>query len=155
ADVIVVGAGAIGVSIAYFLAKKGASVLVVEQEESAGAACSYGNAGLVCPSHCIPLVRAGTGWQLPRWLRRGGPIYVRPRMSLKLSAFGFASLRSSRRPRLLRSLRALRDLCRTSRDLFEELTASGLALGYRRGGLMNVAWTEAGLRTLEADARLL
>ena len=154
-DVIVIGAGAIGVSIAYFLAKGGASVLVVEREDSAGSACSYGNAGLVCPSHCIPLVRAGTWRQLPRWLRSGSPIHVRPRMSRDLVVFGLAAVRSSRTARLHRGLRTLRDLSRASRDLFEELTASGLNLGYRRSGLMNVAWTENGLRTLEADARLL
>jgi D-amino-acid dehydrogenase len=154
-DVVVVGAGAIGVSIAYFLAKRGASVLVLEQADSAGSACSYGNAGLVCPSHCIPLVRAGTWRQLPRWLRRGGPIHVRPRMSRDLAAFGLAAIRSSRRAHLMRGLRALRDLSRMSRDLFEELTANGLQLGYRRDGLMNVSWTEDGFRAIEADARLL
>lgn len=154
-DVIVIGAGAIGVSIAYFLAQRGASVLVVEQADTAGSACSYGNAGLVCPSHCIPLMRAETWRQLPRWLRRGSPIHVRPRMSRDLVAFGLAAVRSSRRGHLVRGMRALRDLSRMSRDLFDELTASGLVLGYRRGGLMNVAWTEHGLRTLVADARLL
>src|SRR5205807_2064573 len=58
-DVLVAGGGAIGVAAAYELARRGADVVVVEAREAAGSECSYGNAGLVSPSHCIPLAAPG------------------------------------------------------------------------------------------------
>jgi D-amino-acid dehydrogenase len=54
-DVLVVGAGAIGMSCAYELAREGLRVVVLEREEAAGLGCSYGSAGLVCPTHPTPL----------------------------------------------------------------------------------------------------
>ena len=54
-DVVIVGGGAIGVASAYYLARRGAHVVVLEAGSAVGAEASYGNAGLVSPSHCIPL----------------------------------------------------------------------------------------------------
>ena len=49
-DVIVIGAGVIGVCSAYFLAEEGMNVLLIDQEGIAEGS-SYGNAGLIVPSH--------------------------------------------------------------------------------------------------------
>jgi D-amino-acid dehydrogenase len=154
-DVVVVGGGAIGISVAYFLTRRGADVVVVERSNGVGAACSYGNAGLVSPSHCIPLARRGILRNIPTWLRPGGPVYIKPRPSLELARFGVSMLRAAKHANVLRGLRTLRDHCRASRDLFDELTRDGLELGYRRDGLMNVCWTERGLRLLVEDCELL
>jgi D-amino-acid dehydrogenase len=56
---------------------------------------------------------------------------------------------------MMAGLRALRDLTRASRDLFEDLTRDGMDVGYRRNGLMNVCATPEGLEELSADAELL
>src|SRR5262249_57458298 len=53
-EVVVVGGGAIGVSAAYELARRGARVTLLERDRLGGG-CSSGNAGLVCPSHPAPL----------------------------------------------------------------------------------------------------
>ena len=49
-DVVIVGGGAIGVASAYYLARRGAHVVVLEAGSAVGAEASYGNAGLVSPS---------------------------------------------------------------------------------------------------------
>jgi D-amino-acid dehydrogenase len=154
-DVLVIGAGAIGSAIARELAVRGADVVVVERRETVGAECSYGNAGLVSPSHCIPLARPGLWRRTPGWLRPGGAVYVRPRPSLPLLRFGLELARSCNRQRMLVGLRTLRDLARASRDLFEELAGEGLEFGYHRLGLMNVCVGEAAYDELRADADLL
>ena len=154
-DVLVVGAGAIGVTVAYEVAKEGLAVALVDAESAVGMKCSYGNAGLVTPSHCIPLARPGLLRRLPGWLRPGGPVHIQPRPSLELLRFGMAMVKSCRNDQMLAGLRSLRDLSRVSRDLFEEMAREGMDFGYRRDGVMNVTVTEAGLDGMRGDAELL
>lgn len=154
-DVLIVGGGAIGVATAFELARRGREVVLVEARETVGVECSYGNAGLVSPSHCIPLARPGLLRRVPGWLRPGGAVYVQPRPSVDFLRFGLELTRSSSKSRMLAGLRALRDLTRASRDLFEDLTRDGMDLGYRRDGLMNVCTTAAAFEELRADAELL
>ena len=154
-DVLIVGAGAIGVAAAYELAGRGVDVLLVEARDTVGAECSYGNAGLISPSHCIPLARPGVLREVPGWLRPGGPVHIRPRLSADLVRFGVLVARSSHRSRMIAGLRGLRDLARASRDLFEDLAAAGLSFGYRRDGVMNVCATVRSWEALQQDAELL
>lgn len=154
-DVLIVGGGAIGVATAFELARRGREVVLVEARETVGVECSYGNAGLVSPSHCIPLARPGLLRRVPGWLRPGGAVYVQPRPSVDFLRFGLELTRSSSKRRMLAGLRALRDLTRASRDLFEDFTRDGMDLGYRRDGLMNVCTTAAAFEELRADAQLL
>ena len=154
-DILVVGAGAIGVAAAYALAERGAGVLVVEARGAPGAECSHGNAGLISPSHCIPLAAPGLLRRVPGWLRPGGAVYVKPRLSLALARFGMELVRNCNRGQMIVGLRTLRDLARTSRDLFEQHVRDGLEFGYRRDGLMNVCISERAFNTLLEDVELL
>ena len=49
--VVIVGAGVVGVTTAYYLAKSGHQVTVVEKEPEAAMLASAGNAGLIAPGH--------------------------------------------------------------------------------------------------------
>ncbi len=53
-DVLIIGGGVVGVSCAYELAKRGASVTVLERDR-VGHGCSFGNAGWLTPSQATPL----------------------------------------------------------------------------------------------------
>src|SRR5260370_4376593 len=55
---VVIGAGVVGVTTAYYLARSGHEVTVVERESEAATAASAGNAGLIAPSHSF-------GWASP------------------------------------------------------------------------------------------
>jgi len=57
-DIIIIGGGIIGVSIAYYLAKQGRSVAILEKDEI-GAGSSYGNAGLIANGFSIPMAAPG------------------------------------------------------------------------------------------------
>ncbi|MCB0197294.1 MAG: FAD-binding oxidoreductase, partial [Anaerolineae bacterium] len=48
-EVLIIGGGIIGVCAAYFLARQGREVCLIERDEIGGS-CSYGNAGLIVPS---------------------------------------------------------------------------------------------------------
>lgn len=150
-DVIVVGAGAIGVSCALELARRGASVTVLEAGAAVGAGCSAGNAGLLCPSHAQPLATRAALLQGLRWsLRPNAPFAIRPRASLIPWLARFAAACTPAQER--RGTDLLRQLSRTSLDLFETLRQEiGLAL--ERTGTLNVYETEPLFETACEEAR--
>ena len=83
ADAIVVGGGVVGAFCARELARAGANVTVLERGDDWGTGCSWGNAGLIVPSHARPIaapeaLRAGLGWML----RPDSPFGLRLRPSL-------------------------------------------------------------------------
>ncbi len=65
--VTIVGAGVIGLSIAYELIKEGHSVEIIDQG-SPGEGCSYGNAGMIVPSHFVTLPSPGVVAKALRWM---------------------------------------------------------------------------------------
>ena len=82
ADVVVVGAGAIGLATAYELSLRGVDVVVVERD-ALGAGTSSGNAGFVVPSHVLPVTEPGTLATAVRgMLRGGGPVTVKASLRL-------------------------------------------------------------------------
>ncbi len=91
-DVVVVGAGAIGLSSARRLARRGARVLVLDPRGPAGGA-SAGNAGLISPSHVVPMSAPGMVAKGLRYmLDPSGPFRLTPRLDRHLWAWlwGFA-----------------------------------------------------------------
>jgi D-amino-acid dehydrogenase len=139
-DVVVIGAGAIGAATAYELARRGAQVTVLERSDVASG-CSYGNAGLISPSHTEALanpaaLRAGIAWLA----RRDSPFHVRPRPSLLpwLARFGAASL-----PRRSAAATAtLRALTSVSLERHEALARAGLSTSFARRGILSVYESE-------------
>lgn len=76
-DCIVIGAGIVGTSCAWHLAREGLRVTLVDRLEP-GRATSYGNAACISPSHVVPFSHPGVWKKLPRWLLDPlGPLTVR------------------------------------------------------------------------------
>ena len=78
-DVLVIGGGIIGLACAYYLAKAGKNVRLLEQDAiGADTAASYGNCGLVFISHLVPLCAPGTiRYEMMRRLQGGSPLYIK------------------------------------------------------------------------------
>ena len=90
-DVVVIGAGIIGLSTAFELLKHGRKVTVLEME-SIGNGSSYGNSGTITPSHVIPLSTPEIVTTAAKWLwTPDAPLYVHPGSNLALWKwlFGF------------------------------------------------------------------
>ncbi len=155
-DVLIIGGGVIGACAAYYLSGKGLSVALMERDEIASG-CSGGNAGLVVPSHSIPLAAPGVLAQGLRWLLDArSPFYVRLRLDRDLSAWLWRFLLAAREARVRRGTTVLRDLHMASRNLFDELAAgAGLEFGYRQGGALLVCISRRGLEKAQEEARLL
>jgi D-amino-acid dehydrogenase len=157
ADVVIVGGGIIGLSCAHYLEQHGRSPLVIERGE-VGRGSSYGNAGLVAPSHSIPLPAPGVVRQALRWLADPeSPFFIRPRLDPGLLRWLVRFAFSAQRKPMLRGIPVLRDLNRLSAALYAELARdpSEPSLGYQTGGVINVYRTERGLEHGCQEAALL
>ena len=149
-DVVVVGGGAIGAASAYELTRRGARVTVLERSGDA-TGCSFGNAGLICPSHAEALaslaaVRDGLGFMT----RRDSPFRIRPRLALLpwLARFGAASLPR----RSAHATAVLRALAQASLHLHEGLVRAGLPTGFARRGTLSVFESARSLERARAGA---
>ncbi len=142
---LVIGGGVIGLCSAYFLAKAGHRVVVVDRDASRRESCSDKNAGMVVPSHFIPLAAPGVVTQGLKWmLNRRSPFYLRPRLDPKLWAWCWQFLRHSNRRHVANSRELLRDLSLESRELFERLSAE-LDFPLVKRGLLMLCQSEEGL----------
>lgn len=136
-DVVVVGAGIVGACAALELAGAGARVEVVERGGGWGEGCSWGNAGLIVPSHARPIaapeaLRSGVGWML----RPDSPFGLKLRPSLAPWLARYLRASTARRARAGEALQ--RELSRESLALFRELARAGIDGGLRESGCLTV-----------------
>lgn len=94
AEVIVLGAGVVGVACAYYLALQGYRVTVLERSEGAGLGTSFANGGLLTPSMADPWAAPGLPLKLLRWLgSETSPFLLRLRALPGAAAWGLRFLR--------------------------------------------------------------
>lgn len=122
-EVIVIGAGIVGLSSAYYLAKAGHSVIVLEKTDGSDS-CSYGNAGLIAPSHFVPMSSPGIMAKGLRWmLSPDSPFFVKPRLSLPLAKWGWQFMQHSTHKHVDETKKLLADLSIISLELHQEFAA--------------------------------
>ena len=149
-DVIVVGGGAVGIASALELARRGAQVTVVESGDELGAGCSAGNAGLLCPSHALPLATRSALRQGLRWsLTPDAPFALRLRPSLLPWLARFVAACTPERERAATDL--LRSLAVESLALHERLRDE-IGVRTERLGTLNVYETERGFDAGRSEA---
>lgn len=140
--VTIIGGGIIGLCTAYYLQQKGAEVSIVDKNDFAGGT-SHGNAGMIVPSHFIPLAAPGVIAQGIRWMFSStSPFYIKPRFDLDLFAWLWRFYRSSNQAHVQRSMPVLRDFNLWSKSLYNEMAQSGLPFSYEEKGLLALYKTE-------------
>lgn len=152
---MVVGAGVIGICAAWFLARRGVRVSVLERG-SVAAGASEGNAGTISPGH-PPINRPGRVAQALRSLRDPlSPLYVAPRWDPALARWLWAFARRCGPGDAERGMAALAPLGRATPELFDEvIETAGLDCDYRKEGYLEVFRTEAGLAAGREEASLI
>ncbi|MCO4272944.1 FAD-dependent oxidoreductase [Pseudarthrobacter sp. HLT3-5] len=123
---IVIGAGAIGLSSAYYLRKAGTEVVVVDESEP-GSKASAHNAGWVVPSMSVPVPAPGMMPQALKWMtRRDSPLYVTPSLNPRFLGFMAEMLRNCTTGRFEAGLKVLAHLSRDTLQLFDDMAADGV-----------------------------
>lgn len=137
ANIGIIGGGIIGLSSAYYLVKSGHQVTIIDKGDLTDG-CSFGNAGMIVPSHFIPLAAPGMISKGIRWMFNSkSPFYVRPRLEPGLLRWGFQFYKHSNKNHVKRSAPALRDLSLLSRSLYFQLSKElPFDFEYHERGLM-------------------
>jgi D-amino-acid dehydrogenase len=141
--VVIVGGGIVGLCAAYYAARRGWRVTVVERGAAQRDGCSFGNAGLLVASHFVPLAAPGMVALGLKWmLRPEAPFHVRPRPSWGLLRWGWRFCRSATPLQVRRAAPVLRDLHVASRDGHRELAATLAEFGFAQNGLLMLCRTQ-------------
>ena len=135
----VIGTGIVGVCTAAWLQRDGHRIVFVDPL-APGEACSWGNAGSLSPSACLPVGMPGMWKHLPRWLLDPlGPLTVRWRHAPRVLPWLLRMLRHSSRSEVARIASALRTLLAPIFECYEPLVAhAGAGALVRRAGCLYV-----------------
>ena len=143
-NIIIIGAGIIGLCSAYYLTKAGYKVTLLEQGDLLNN-CSSGNAGMIVPSHFIPLAAPGMISKGIKWMFDSkSPFYVKPSLNLDLISWGLKFWKYANQQHVDRSAVPLRDLHLLSKQLYDELDKEPtLDFGLEKKGILMLYKTAA------------
>lgn len=142
--IVIIGGGIIGLSSAYYLNKAGYQVAVIDKSNQE-AGCSFGNAGMIVPSHFIPLAAPGMISKGIRWMFNSeSPFYVKPRFDLDLLKWGWQFYRHANEKNVQKSIPALKQIHLLSKKLYGEWAEElPFDFGYQERGLLMLYQTAA------------
>ncbi|WP_341486287.1 FAD-binding oxidoreductase [Pararhizobium sp. A13] len=142
--IAVVGAGIIGVSIAFELQRRGSSVVLIDRD-APGRGASYGNMASIAVTEFMPASRPSIWAQMPNWLLDPeGPVRIRPSYLPKLMPWFLRFLEASRPSRVRELEAAGAALChRVHDDLRDLLKATGLSDMLTQEGCLSLYADEA------------
>jgi D-amino-acid dehydrogenase len=147
--VTILGAGVIGLSTALYCARRGMQVTIIDRSPAQRDGCSFGNAGMVVPSHFIPLAAPGMVSLGLKWMwNPESPFYIKPRLDADLISWGLHFWKAATKQRVSAAAPILRDISLLSRQCFEDI---GLDFGLVKNGLLMLCKQQ---HTLDEEARM-
>ncbi len=151
----IIGGGISGLFSAYYLVQEGCEVTILDSGRLLDG-CSHGNAGMIVPSHIIPLAQPGMIAKGMRWmLSSESPFYVKPRLQWDLLKWGYLFWKHSTEQHVRESIPHLRDLSLMSKELYQEVaTQPTLRFGWEEKGLLMLFKNESTRPEMEEEAHV-
>ena len=155
--VLVLGAGVIGVTTAWFLSKSGHDVTVLDRCDAAGMETSFANGGQISVSHAEPWANPSAPLKVLKWLaREDAPLLFRLRPDLRQWLWGLAFLRECTPARTRRNIRQIVNLGLYSRATLQSLRAeTGIAYDHLTRGILHFYTSQSELDAALEPARLM
>ncbi len=142
---LIIGGGIVGLFSAYFLSKEGIEVTVIDRSDLSEN-CSTGNAGMIVPSHIIPLAAPGMISKGISWMFSSkSPFYIHPRLDMKLVRWCMLFFKAANESQVKKAIPYLKNLSLLSKALYLEFKTEhpDAALALQEKGLMMAYQTEA------------
>ncbi|HEY2338324.1 MAG TPA: D-amino acid dehydrogenase [Burkholderiales bacterium] len=155
--ILVLGAGVIGVTGAWYLAEAGHEVLVVERRRDAGMETSFANGGQVSAGNAEPWAQPAVLPKVLRWIgREDAPLLFRPRADWAQWEWSLRFALECLPGRFERNCRALAGLAAYSRDSLRELRDKlGLQYDQLSRGILHFATTASEFEAMARHAEAM
>ena len=155
--VVVMGAGVIGVTTAYYLAKGGAEVTVLDRQAGPGLETSYANAGELSYGMTSPWAAPGVPVKALKWLfMKRRPLFIWPLISPTMWAWGLQMLRNCNEESYRVNKSRMVRVSNYSRDVLPGLIAeTGIEYDGREQGTLQLFRTAKQLKGSKADQEIL
>ena len=122
--VLVIGAGVVGTTTAWYLSEAGHEVVVVDRQPGAGQETSFANGGQISVSHAEPWANPSAIRKIVGWMgREDAPLLFRWRLDPELFRWGWQFLRECSAGRMRSNMRAIVSLANYSRSCLQSLRA--------------------------------
>jgi D-amino-acid dehydrogenase len=155
--VLVLGSGVIGTSIAYYAAKAGHEVTVVDRQSAPALETSFANAGEVSPGYSAPWAGPGVPLKAIKWmLMQHSPLVIWPLLDPAMWRWGFAMLANCTARAYALNKSRMVPIAEYSRDCLKALRAeTGIAYDDRAQGTLQLFRTQRQLDGIGGDVEVL
>nr|WP_291838515.1 D-amino acid dehydrogenase [Limimaricola sp.] len=155
--VVVMGAGVIGVTTAWYLAKAGAEVVVLDRQPGPGLETSYANAGELSYGMTSPWAAPGVPMKALKWLfMKRRPLFIWPLISPRMWKWGAQMLMNCNEAAYGVNKGRMVRISNYSRDVMPDLIAeTGIAFDGRAQGTLQLFRTDKQLKASKADQEIL
>ncbi len=155
--ILILGSGVVGTASAYYLAKAGHEVTVVDRQDGAGLETSFANAGQVSPGYSAPWAGPGIPVKAIKWLlMHHSPLVIRPSLDPKMYVWMARMLANCTEAAYARNKARMVRLAEYSRDALDALRAeTGIAYDERTLGTLQLFRTQKQLDHVHTDTDVL
>ena len=155
--VLVLGGGVIGVCAAYYLARAGHEVELIERQSGPALETSFANAGEVSPGYSAPWAGPGVPLKAIKWmLMRHSPLVIRPLLDPAMWRWGMAMLANCNARAYALNKSRMVPIAEYSRDCLKALRAeTGITYDERSRGTLQLFRTQKQLDSIAKDVEVL
>jgi D-amino-acid dehydrogenase len=155
--IVILGAGVIGVTSAYYLAKAGHQVTVLDRQPGPALETSFANAGEISPGYASPWAAPGIPLKALKWMfMKHSPLVIRPGAALSGWRWLAAMLANCTEARYALNKSRMVRLAEYSRDCLIALRAeTGIDYDHRTQGTLQVFRTQKQLDGVAKDIEVL
>ena len=145
-NVIILGGGAIGLSTAYYLNRSGFSVTIIDADEpNSETNCSWGNSGMIVPSHIVPLAAPGVIKQGLKWLLDPeSPFSIELKPSLEMISWLWKFRKAANPNHVKTGAKLLQELGLRSRKLYLDI-GNKIDIGLETNGILMLCNSESAI----------
>jgi len=155
--VLVLGSGVIGTTAAYYLAKAGHQVTVIDRQPGPALETSFANAGEVSPGYSAPWAGPGVPLKAIKWmLMHHSPLVIKPMLDPDMWRWGVSMLRNCTEAAYQVNKSRMVRVAEYSRDCMKQLRAdTGIAYDERSQGTLQLFRTQKQLDGIGKDVDIL